>query len=272
VSRTDRAPRVAVVGDNCIDWILPAGQRFVGGNAVNVGVQLAGLGARVTYFGAVGADAGGALVAAALEARGVDLAGLVVRAERPTSRTTIEVDATGDRRIVSEDFGACDGYAPDAAALALLEGMEHIHIGWLNDGGALRRHLVARHVPVSQDISVNAAAEDLGVDGLAIAFVSAPGTHAAARAAARGLLGQGARGVVVTRGAMGSSVFLEAGEAEAAAVAVAPLDTTGAGDSYVAGFLMARLNGAGGADAAAEGARVAARCCLHSGGFPQEPA
>ena len=88
--------------------------------------MLAGLGARVTYFGAVGADADGALVAAALEARGVDLTGLVVRAERATSRTTIEVDATGDRRFVSEDFGACDGYAPDATALAVLEGA-----GWM---------------------------------------------------------------------------------------------------------------------------------------------
>ena len=79
------------------------------------------------YFGAVGDDADGALVRAALAERGVDLAGLVVRPDRPTARTTILVDAAGDRSIGSEDFGACDGFAPGAAARAALQGMAHVH-------------------------------------------------------------------------------------------------------------------------------------------------
>ena len=272
MSNTDPAPRVAVVGDNCIDLILPSGQRFVGGNAVNVGVQLAALGARVCYFGAVGDDADGALVRAALAERGIDLAGLVLRPDRPTARTTILVDAAGDRSIGSEDFGACDGFTPGAAARAALQGMAHVHLGWLNDGGALRRHLAARRVPVSQDIGVNAAPEDLGVDGLAIAFASTSGSHAEARALADELRARGARGVAVTRGARGSSAFLPDGEAEQPALPVVPRDTTGAGDAYIAGFLMARLAGAGVAEAVAAAARVAARACLHPGGFPQQPA
>ena len=112
----------------------------------------------------------------------------------------------------------------------------------------------------------------LGVDGLAIAFASAPGSHAEARAVAQTLLARGAHGVVVTRGALGSSAFLAAGEAEQAAFPIVPLDTTGAGDAYIAGFLMARLTRAGVAEAADAGARCAARACLHAGGFAQEPA
>jgi fructoselysine 6-kinase len=265
-------PRVAVVGDNCIDLILPAGERFVGGNAVNVGVQMALLGASVAYFGAVGDDADGALVASALRQRGIDLTHLVVRGDRATSRTTIVVDEHGDRRIEAEDFGACDGYAPDGASLAALEEMDHVHIGWLNDGGNLRRHLSVLGIAMSQDGGVNAAPADLGVDGLAVAFVAASGSHERARTRASALLALGARGVVVTRGDLGSSAFLPEGEAEQAAVPITPLDTTGAGDSYIAGFLMARLTGASVAEATDAGARLAARACMHPGGFPQTPA
>ena len=165
----------------------------MGGNAVNVGVQLRWLGASVAYFGAVGDDADGALVASGARQRGIDLTGLVVRGDRPTSRTTIVVDETGDRRIEAEDFGACDGYAPDGAALAALEGMDHVHIGWLNDGGILRRHCVRAALPVSQDNPSTRLRRNLGVDGLAVAFVSASGSHARAAPGRRAPRRWGAR-------------------------------------------------------------------------------
>ncbi|TIU91193.1 MAG: fructoselysine 6-kinase, partial [Mesorhizobium sp.] len=73
---------------------------------------------------------------------------------------------SGERLIAAEDFGACAGYAPHEAELAILEAMDHVHIGWLDDGGALRRRLSRAGVSVSQDISVNADPANLGVEGL----------------------------------------------------------------------------------------------------------
>lgn len=272
MSTTDAALRIATVGDNCIDVIgPPVSQRLVGGNAVNVAVQLARLGLRAACFSAVGRDGNGDLVAATLVAKGVDTAWLV-RRDRPTARTLIGVDAAGDRHIEAEEFGACDGYAPDAAARTALAGMDHVHIGWLNDGGALRRALAAAGASVSQDIGVNAAPADLGVAGLAIAFASQPGSHAEARALARRLRDDGARAVVVTRGAGGSSAFFPGEEAEQPALPIVPRDTTGAGDAFIAGFLAAHLAGATLADAMARAAALAAETCLHPGGFPQQPA
>jgi fructoselysine 6-kinase len=271
VSSTDRAFRIAAVGDNCVDVLRPAGHRLIGGNAVNVAVQVARLGGRSAYFGAVGDDADGALTTRALAGNGVDI-GHVVRRPLPTAHTLIDISANGERHFVFEDFGACAGYTPDAAAVAALLEYDHVHIGWLDDGGALRRRLSATGRSVSQDVTVNASPENLGVEGLSIAFASLEGSHGDAAVLARDLLARGARNVVVTRGSSGSSVFVGGIDASIPASPVEPVDTTGAGDSYIAGFLLAHLAGASPEVAGTRAAAHAARTCLHVGGFPQDAA
>ncbi len=154
----------------------PIDRRLVGGDALNVAVQLARLGAAAFYFDAVGRDAQGELVASALLEHGVDT-GHLERRGAPTSHTIISVDDAGDRHMDHEEFGACDGYAPDDAAIEILLTMDHVHIGWLNDSGALRRRLAQAGISVSQDISVNSEPQHLGVEGLDLAFASFEGTH-----------------------------------------------------------------------------------------------
>lgn len=271
MSSTDRRVTLAAVGDNCVDILLPGGRRFVGGNAVNVAVQFAAMGGTSAYFGAVGEDDDGTLTRRLLARNGVDVSHLIRRAP-PTARTEIHVSATGERRIGLEDFGACAGYAPDADAMAALLAFDHVHIGWLDDGGDLRRQLAAAGRSVSQDISVNASAKNLGVEGLAIAFASIEGSHEAAARLADSLFAAGARGVVVTRGAQGSSVFLDGTAAEIPARPIVAIDTTGAGDSYIAAFLHGWLSGATPQAAGARAAALAALTCMHEGGFRQAPA
>lgn len=268
MSNTDRTLRLAAVGDNCVDVLRPAGRRLIGGNAVNVAVQFARLGGRSAYFGAVGQDDEGALTERLLVAGGVDIDNLV-RRSLPTAHTLIDVSSNGERHFVFEDFGACAGYAPDAASFAVLLDCDHVHIGWLDDGGDLRRRLTAAGRSVSQDVSVNARPENLGVEGLTIAFASIDGGHDAAVTLARDLLRRGARNAVVTRGADGSSVFLNGSSVSVPAHRIQPVDTTGAGDSYIAAFLFAHLAGASPEEAGKAAAEQAAGTCLHEGGFPQ---
>ena len=260
------------VGDNCIDRLSGAAEAaLVGGNAVNVAVQAARGGLRVAYAGAVGPEGEpeGDLVLALLAANGVDVTG-VERRGLPTSVTRIHVGPDGNRRILHEDFGACAGWAPGPATRAVLARARHVHIGWLDDAGDLRRALAAAGVAVSQDVGVNADPANLGVEGLTLAFAALPETEAGrADALAADLLAQGARGAVVTLGAAGSLARIGGQTLRAAALPVVPVDTTGAGDSYIAGFLMARLAGADPAGAMAAGHALAARTCGHVGGFPQ---
>lgn len=264
------SPSFAVVGDNCIDRFLPpVGDSLVGGNAVNVAVQLARLGCRVEYFGAVGDDAAGEAVARALRDNGVGTGWLRRAAGEATARTDIETLPGGDRRFVFESFGACLGYRPGPAEIARLRHMSHVHVGWLRGAVQLRQALAGSGVVLSQDLSVNNRAEDLVPTGLAIAFTSS--TPESADAESDRLLSEGAKLAVVTLGASGSLVN-EAGKIRRApAVPVPVTDTTGAGDAFIAGFLDAHAKHLTLQECLQQGTRLGGLACGHRGGFPQHP-
>lgn len=262
--------RFAAVGDNCIDRFRPpVSKSLVGGNAVNVAVQLARLGQMSFYFGAVGPDEAGRWTRALLLQNGVDVTRLK---ERPgiTAYTEIDVLASGERVFVQEDFGVCAGYRPDEADIDVLKTMDHVHIGWMDDGGALRRTLAAAGVSISQDVSVNADPANLGTGGLAIAFASAGNENGAADAQLGRLLGDGVPLAVVTAGNKGSFASDGMDRFEAGIRPVEVVDTTGAGDSFIAGFLVARIAGKPLPDCLAAGREQAALTCTHVGGFPQD--
>lgn len=260
-----------VVGDNCIDrFVSPVDEWLVGGNAVNVAVQLRLLGrGTVCYFGAVGDDEGGNAVRAALEFNGVNTNGLIVLPGLPTAYTDIEVSEDGDRTFTFEEFGACAAYQPAPEDIAVLRVLRHVHIGWLNDGGSLKRALAGSGVTVSQDLSVNTTPENLSPAGLDIAFMSAEPD--AAGYTVRRLIGQGARLAVVTMGAAGSLASDGVTSLTISAPPVTPEDTTGAGDAFIAGFLDAHGNHASLDDCLRRGAGRGALACLYRGGFPQAP-
>ncbi len=256
---------IATVGDNCIDRYLPLGLATVGGNAVNVAVQLSRLGRRTAYFGAVGDDRNGRWVSARLADNDVSLDHLHIVAGS-TAFTNLDMDSAGDRIIAEEDFGVCGDYRPDGAEVDALNRARHIHLGWLDDGGALKRQLAAAGLPVSQDLAVNP-----GANSLAIAFASAGPSRKRARELLQQAHGQGATLAVVTMGALGSIASNGTDVAETGIVEVAVVDTTGAGDTFIAAFIDAHLGGAGLGDCLAAGRDAAAATCLHLGGFPQQP-
>ena len=263
--------RFAIVGDNCVDRFQPpVGQSLVGGNAVNVAVQLALLGHTVYYFGAVGEDADGARTRSLLSQNGVKLDHLQML-PGTTAYTNIEITESGDRIFAFEDFGVCQDYRPNDTDFAALLTMDHVHIGWIADEGAARRRLAAAGISVSQDISVNNDPVHLGIDGLRIAFGSAGEDRDKAGALMKQLLAKGAKLAVVTRGGEGSAATDGNEWAETGITPVGIVDTTGAGDSFIAGFLHAFIAGNGLQACIVSGRDNAARTCTHVGGFPQEP-
>lgn len=261
---------IAAVGDNCIDRFTGA-ERFslVGGNALNVAVQLCRLGRKAAYFGAVGTDAAGVRTIRVLSQNGVDV-DHVHTVSGITAYTEVARNAEGDRKFVHEEFGVVRDYRTDARDLAILRSARHVHIGWLNDGGVLRMALAQAGISISQDISVNAEKHNLGVAGLTIAFTTSDGSSAEAAARARELIAAGARLVVITRGSRGSLASDGDTVVELPALPIVPVDTTGAGDAFIAGFLAARLAALPLLQCLERGREIATQTCLHLGGFPQE--
>lgn len=259
----------ACVGDNCIDRFLPpADECLVGGNAVNVAVQLSQLGRSAHYLGAVGDDPGGAAVRQALIARGVNVERLLAVPGQRTAFTGIEMTEDGDRSFVFEEFGACAGYRPREQDVAFLRTTRHVHIGWLDDGGDLKSELRGSGVTLSQDLSVNSAPGNLGPGGLDIAFCSAEWGRAEAEADR--VLSSGAKLAVITLGAEGSFASDGRRAFRQTALPIAAEDTTGAGDAFIAGFLDFWVAGQDLPQCMVRGTERAALACLHRGGFPQD--
>lgn len=258
--------RIVAVGDNTIDRFRDiAVPDLVGGNALNVAVQALRSGGDARYFGAVGSDLDGQVVRAAVEAAGLASDGLRVDAGH-TALTVIGRDSAGERRFESEDFGVTAGYFPLSDELDRIAASDWVHIGMLGDPIRLVEELRRRDrgLPISQDLAVS---PDVGA--LDVAFVSGGADLVADRRRASELVGRGVPLAVVTRGAAGALAFDGATWWSQDAVATTVVDTTGAGDSFIAGFIDARLRGRDVAESMSEGARLAAATCRHLGGWPQ---
>ncbi len=87
-----------------------------------------------------------------------------------------------------------------------------------------------------------------------------------AEAAAEVLLSMGIRHVVIKCGAKGCYAACEEGRFALPAVPVRAVDTTGAGDNFVAGFLNALLDGQPFRACCEAGIQAAARSIVHAGG------
>lgn len=261
--------RVAVVGDNCIDVYIDGSPRSaVGGNSLNVAVGLTRQGVQTAYIGEVGDDADGRRVLAAAIEAGVGVERVHV-VQGATWTAFIKLAAGGAAYVDHEDPGACGPYVARMDELDFLAGFDHVHMANLAATGHLIRDLRTRGVSTSYDFgkSSDFAAQD--VPG--IVFASCDGDQARERGTQMALEARrcGADLAVVTLGA-GGSIALEGDRQHwEPAKPIEPVDTLGAGDSYIATFLARRLAGESIEGAMRAASDAASATCLHWAGWPQ---
>jgi len=237
-------------------------RREVGGKGANQAIALARLGAATSLVGAVGDDDDGRM-AAAVVARageralaGLDLGGLRRIRGEPTGLAAITVDARGENTIVVT-AGANAACTP---AIVRDEGnrieRSEILIAQLElpidsvleafgipDAGRTLRVLNAAPVQPVPD-GLFRLVDVLVVNEVEAATLS--GVRDDPDAAARDLLERGPDVVAVTLGDQGSVAVDHSGDVHRApAFPVTPVDTTGAGDAFVACFALLQACGAG---------------------------
>jgi len=231
-----------------------------GGNSINTGISLARLGVSVRIAAAVGSDRFGQFIRDRVRAEGIDDAGLVTLHGAKTSTSIVLVEATGERRFLhlrgvsalfsgsNVDWEQVEGsrvfhYASafaipafDETALepALKRARElgcltSMNICWDVRGGWLKTIQPA----LAQTDFIFPNREE----GRQLTGESEPAAIAAR------LRGLGVKTVIVKLGAAGCYVESPEGSFTSPGFAVQPVDTTGAGDCFAAGFLAAICQG-----------------------------
>jgi len=263
--------RVLGLGDNTVDIYVDHGVQFPGGNAVNVAVLARRLGAEAAYLGCTGNDELGALVRDSLAAEGVDIS-RTRRIDGPNPFSRIK-HAGNDRVFAGSRPGVRGqfGFQPDD--FAYIAGFDLVHTSVYSelDGmlATIRPHARLLSYDYSEHWDRPAARTTFAhVD---LVFLSAPRLdETALRALLAEIAARGPKLVVATRGVAGS-LALAAGRFHAEGIRPATVvDTLGAGDGLIAGFLVNWLALRDVASALARGAEHAARVCEQRGAWGHE--
>lgn len=245
-------------------------RRRRGGSAANVAVSAAASGVPVRFIGRVGSDLSGDLLTAELESEGVDAR---VQVEGRTGSIIVLVDRAGERSML-RDRGAAGELGPVESSWLDTVSWLHVPAYSLVEGRTAASALeviAAIHsmgVPVSIDASSTAVIHELGVESFrdlvascapAVLFCNAEEAHGMFGDAEARLDGVGM--VVVKDGPGPATALHSAGQTS---VVPAPhleeaVDTTGAGDAFAAGFIVATMNGSTAEDALASGHQFAER-------------
>lgn len=261
--------RLLGLGDNTVDTYVDRGLQFPGGNAVNVAVLARRIGAETGYLGCLGSDEAGTLIVDALRREGVDT-GRCRMLAGDNARAYIGHDGN-DRRFLRSQHGVrgqWGRFSPED--LAYIAAFELVHSSVYSglDANLTTLRRAARRF--SYDFSEHWTDANLAatLPSLEIAFLSFPsGSDAECRNLARRCADAGPGLVVVTRGERGS-LALAGGVFHCHGITRAQIvDTLGAGDGFIAAFLLAVLEGRGVAAALAAGAANAAAVCAYQGGF-----
>jgi sugar/nucleoside kinase (ribokinase family) len=229
----------------------------VGGSGAIMACAAARLGMRVVLCGVVGDDLFGRFVCDELERRGVETRGIVTAPERPTG-VTVVLSGAEDRAILTMP-GTIAELRADAIDRSLLDDARHVHVSSYFLQRALQPDLAGIFERVhgaggTTSIDPNwdpTEAWDAGlVDVLGATDVFFPNAVEATRIArisdvgeAITRLGVQAGLVVVKRGDLGATAGSRDERATVTGLPVGVVDTTGAGDSFDAGFLAAWLVG-----------------------------
>lgn len=220
---------------------------------------MASLGMHTTFFGKLGMDNHGELVMKSLGRYGIDTTH-VLRAPEYTTGVTVSMSMPGDRAMVTYFGDTIDAFTAEEVPLEKIQA-RHIHVGSFFLQAKLRpglKELFRRAHAQGMTTSLDAGWDDTGSWREALGDVLSEtdfffpnekeaeciaGT-ADMEEAARIIAGMGCN-TIVKWGSKGSLYCSKDGKEayRCGSFKVTPVDTTGAGDSFNAGFLTAFLQG-----------------------------
>lgn len=236
-------------------------EQSLGGNGANTSYTLGMLGVAVRLLGRIGDDSFGEQVFSILKSGGVELSG-VVRSPIPTAASVCVVNGEGARLFLHRVGSSAEVFAePVEFTPARVEGMSHFHLANPFALPGMRTRAWeslarARQAGLTTSLDTGWDARGRWLEEIApclpyidLLFLNQDEarmlTGSADPEAAAGYLRRlGALDVVVKLGAEGCAVITSDSSARYPGFKVETVDTTGAGDCFVGGFLAGLSEGA----------------------------
>lgn len=260
--------RVIGVGDNTVDQYLHLQRMFPGGNAVNVPVLARRYGQQASYLGWLGDDALGQLLLNALAIEGVDTSHCrVVTGANAYCQVSL-VD--GDRVFGQSSAGVSRQIMLTEEDLAFIQQHDLVHTSvyshiW-HELPRLRQVAPRLSFDFSQGWQRARLAETLPY--VTFAFLSSPDTsYQETVDLLQWAQAQGPSIAVVTQGREGALAFDGERLYQQPIVETTVVDTLGAGDAFIARFLVEYNSGQSIEASMAQAAASAAETCGYYGAF-----
>lgn len=250
-----KAPRLPKPGETIAGHSF---QMIPGGKGANQAVAAARLGGKVAMIGRVGADSFGEILRTNLSRSGVDVDCVLVDEDSATGialilvdalsgQNSIVVDAGSNGRVSLEDLERAKPLLKEAKALVL---QFEVPLQVVERAAELARHrglMVVLNPAPAYRVSLDflRKADYLILNETEIAVLSQRNVSGleSARVAAQALTREGLPIVIVTLGRKGALLATPQEMIHVPARKVQVVDTTAAGDAFVAGFTKAVLNG-----------------------------
>ena len=265
------------IGDNCIDhYLSPVNQECVGGNVVNVTVNLKKHHFPTAYIGTVGNDRRGELILSSLQNFGIET-NYVTKMEGPTGVTEIEV-VDGEYVIKREDYGVSNSITISSETKEFLRNKASIiHLSLTGRAIELAPLLYPLNIPLSCDISAQYEqhSEDYWRElfpYLDYVFVSGGSSLSDERIQTimREISNFGPQNVIVTRGSKGCMAYSHGKIVSRPSLLTASevVDPLGAGDAFISGFLSSAADASRSIeDHIVIASKWAAEACMHFGAW-----
>ncbi|MDN7242520.1 fructoselysine 6-kinase [Planococcus sp. N028] len=259
--------KIVTVGDNCMDVYLANDQAYPGGNPVNAAVYLKGLGADAAYIGWVGTDSYGELMKEKIHGKGVDISHLSTK-EGKTAVTQVELKGN-DRCFGEYHEGVMTSFCLTKEEVEFVGTHKLVHAGiW---GHAEDKYPLFKEIGLLTSFDFS---DQLGHDLVKsvspfvdYSFFSYTKDDDYIRQFLKGVVNHGSKIAVATLGENGSLAYDGEQFYQKGTVETEVVDTMGAGDSFIAGFLYGILKGLSIDDCMELGSETAAKTIGYFGAW-----
>lgn len=224
-----------------------------GGSGANFSVAVARLGLRSRFLGSVGNDQFGDVLIEELRREGVDVGFIKKISHEKTGTVLVLVGLDGSRRMIRYT-GANLGLTPDDITKEVLAHVNHVHValGRMEIIETVKQLGKSLGLTISVDGGSTLAKKGLEViseamDNVDVWFMNSfeareLGKNDNITKAANNILNRVKVGeLIITLGSRGALLFKDGEIKYSDAFKVTPIDTTGAGDTFAASYIVAKL-------------------------------